>query len=147
MRKARAIAMALLTGLASHGAISADAMGYVKTSSGDAFIVSAGKSAKAASGDPVFVGDLLRTGANGSLGMTLKDNTLMSFGPSTEFTVETYVFVPTKGELGLSGRILRGSLQYVSGVIAKLRPESVSIVTPTATVGIRGTRFVLKVEE
>jgi hypothetical protein len=40
----------------------------------------------------------------------------------------------------------KGSLQMVSGVIAKLKPDAASLKTPTGTIGIRGTHFAVKVE-
>ena len=44
-------------------------------------------------------------------------------------------------------QISRGTMAYLSGLIGKLAPEKVRIETPTATIGIRGTRFALKVGE
>jgi hypothetical protein len=49
--------------------------------------------------------------------------------------------------LKLSTRLSRGSLNYVSGVIAKLKPTAVTVKTPTGIIGVRGTQFVAKVEE
>lgn len=130
-------------GMAS--AFASESIGYVKTVSGDAFVISGGKSINAVSGTAIQVGSIIKTAANGSLGMTLKDNTLMSFGPSTEFTIEDYLFAPSKGSLKLGGNIVGGTLNYVSGAIAKLKPDAVTLRTPTGTIGVRGTHFVLKV--
>ena len=41
----------------------------------------------------------------------------------------------------------RSSLNYVSGVIEKLKPDAVTVGTPTGIIGVRGTQFLLKVEE
>ena len=41
----------------------------------------------------------------------------------------------------------KGTLNYVSGVIARLRPDAVSVDTPTGTIGVRGTQFVAKIEK
>ncbi|MDP3627091.1 MAG: FecR domain-containing protein [Hydrogenophaga sp.] len=117
-------------------------IGYVKTVKGEAFVDSGGQAIKAVEGTPLKVGDVVRTGANGSAGITLKDNTVMSFGPSTRFTLEEYLFAPAKGDLKLGGRLASGSLHYVSGLIAKAKPEAVNVKTPTGTIGVRGTRFV-----
>ena len=38
-------------------------------------------------------------------------------------------------------------MNFVSGVISKLRPESVSVQTPAGLIGVRGTQFVAKVED
>ena len=40
----------------------------------------------------------------------------------------------------------KGTLNVVSGVIAKLKPESVSVKTPTGEIGVRGTTYLIKVE-
>lgn len=81
------------------------------------------------------------------MGVTFKDNTLMSFGPDTEMTVDEYLYAPAEGDLKLSTRLTRGSLNYVSGVIAKLNPTAVTVKTPTGIIGVRGTQFVAKVED
>lgn len=133
----------VIGGMAS--SFASEPIGYVKTVSGDAFVISGGKSINAVSGTSIQVGSIIKTAANGSLGLTLKDNTLMSFGPSTEFTIEDYLFAPSKGDLKLGGTIAGGTLNYVSGAIAKLKPDAVMLRTPTGTIGVRGTHFVLKV--
>lgn len=122
-------------------------VGYVKTASGDASVVSAGTQVKAQPGTPVHQGSILRTGSQSSLGVTFRDETVMSFGPNTELTVEEYLFAPAAGKLKLGSRLARGSMNYVSGVIAKLQPEAVTVATPSGTIGVRGTQFVVRVSE
>jgi hypothetical protein len=80
------------------------------------------------------------------MGVTFQDNTMMSFGPDTEVVVDEYLYAPGSDQLKLGASMTRGTLHYVSGVIAKLKPEAVAIKTPTGTIGVRGTRFVAKVE-
>jgi hypothetical protein len=141
----------LLTGLALLTAIGAGAqeaaIGYVKTVSGEATVTTAGKSVKAESGTPVQLGSTLRTGAKGAMGVTFKDETVMSFGPNTELTVDEYLYAPSQGKLKMGSKLSKGSMNYVSGVIAKLQPDAVSVTTPTGTIGVRGTNFVVRVEE
>jgi hypothetical protein len=71
----------------------------------------------------------------------------MSFGPDTELTVDEYLYAPTQGKLKLAATLGKGSLNYVSGVIAKLQPDAVIVKTPTGTIGVRGTQFAVKVED
>ena len=123
------------------------AIGYVKTAVGDTSIVNGGVTVRAEAGTPVQLGSTLKTGAKSSMGVTFKDETVMSFGPDTEITVDEYLYVPAQEKLGLVAKLAKGSLNYISGVIAKLRPEAVSVVTPSGTIGIRGTQFAAKVEE
>lgn len=122
-------------------------IGYVKTVTGEASVTTAGSTVKAAPGTPLQQGSLLRTSAKSSLGITFQDNTLMSFGPDTEVAVDEYLYQPSQGKLKLGTRVGKGTLNYVSGVIAKLDPNAVSVKTPTGIIGVRGTEFVLKVEE
>jgi len=139
----------LFAGLLWAGLVQADAVpvGYVKTVAGDAVVVTAGQTQKAAVGTPVHVGSLLRTGAQSSLGVTFKDETVMSFGPNTELTVDEYLYEPSRGKLRMNSKLAKGSLNYVSGVIAKLQPDAVSVQTPSGLIGVRGTQFLIKVEE
>lgn len=122
-------------------------IGYIKTVSGEGYVISAGAKVKAQPGTPVFEGSQLKTGPKSTLGVTFKDETVMSFGPDTELTVDEYLYAPSQGKLKLGSKLAKGSMNYVSGVIAKLQPDAVSVTTPTGTIGVRGTQFVVKVEE
>lgn len=125
----------------------AEAVGYVKTVTGEAWVTTAGQRVQAAPGIAVLIGSQLKTMAKASLGVTFKDNTVMSFGPDTELTVDEYLYAPAQGQLRLGTRLAKGSLNYVSGVIAKLKPEAVTVKTPTGIIGVRGTQFVATVED
>lgn len=122
-------------------------VGSVKTATGDAWVTTAGQRTKAQAGTAVFLGSQLKTAKAATLGVTFKDSTLMSFGPDTELTVDEYLFAPLQGQLKLGARLDKGSLNYVSGVIAKLKPDAVTVKTPTGTIGVRGTQFLLNVED
>ena len=154
MKHPHSIWRALLSGLILMGASSwataqttPEPVGYVKTVTGEAFVVTTGQSVKAQPGTAVLLGSLLKTSKASSMGVTFKDNTLMSFGPDTEMTVDEYLYAPAEGDLKLSTRLTRGTLNYVSGVIAKLKPTAVTVKTPTGIIGVRGTQFVAKVED
>jgi len=79
--------------------------------------------------------------------VTFKDDTVMSFGADTELTVDEYLYAPGQGRLKLGSSLAKGSMNYVSGAIAKLQPDAVSVKTPTGTIGVRGTQFVVKVDD
>jgi hypothetical protein len=122
-------------------------IGFVKTIAGDATVTTDKAAVKAQAGTPVYEGSQLKTGAKSSMGVTFKDETVMSFGPDTELTVDEYLYAPSQGKLKLGSKMAKGSMNYVSGVIAKLQPDAVSVRTPTGTIGVRGTQFLLMVEE
>jgi hypothetical protein len=122
------------------------AAGRIKVVSGAAFIVRDRGLIAAQAGQVVFEADGLRTGVDGHMGVTLKDDTRVSLGPSSEIRVEHFVYAPASDSLGLVLKIVRGAVAYVSGKIAKLSPDSVRLETPAAIVGVRGTSLAISVE-
>jgi hypothetical protein len=122
-------------------------IGYIKNVTGEASVTTGDKKIKAEVGTAIYQGSMLQTGAKSSMGVTFKDETMMSFGPHTEFTVDEYAYAPAQNKLKLGSRMVKGSMNYVSGVISKLAPSAVTVNTPSGTIGVRGTQFVVKVEE
>ena len=134
--------LAAEVGMAQDAAV----IGFVKKVTPEASIARAGAKVAAVAGTEVREGDQLLTGANGSLGVTLKDGAMVSIGPDSEYELAQFAFKPKDKELGFVSRVSRGTLHFISGAISRLAPESVSVGTPEGTIGIRGTRFVVKVE-
>ncbi len=120
-------------------------VGRIKVASGSAFIVRAGEAVPAQAGQLVFEADGLRTGADGRLGITLKDDTRVSLGPGSEVRLARFVYVPAESRIGFVLSVARGVVAYVSGRIAKLSPDSVRLETPGAVVGVRGTTLAVRV--
>lgn len=131
---------------ATSEAAQAAAVGTVKTVTGLAYVVTDGRPVRATVGLSVHLGSVLRTGGDASLGVSFRDGTLMAFGPGTELMVDEYLYAPAQGQLRLGARLMRGTLNYISGVIAKLRPDGVSITTPSGVIGVRGTQFAARVD-
>ena len=147
MRYLSSIIVAVLVACATLSAASDGSVGRVKTANGSASILRGQASLPAVVNERVFQGDTLRTGPDGSLGMLLKDDTSLSLGPNSVVVVDQFLFAPAEGKLSLVTRMLRGTAVYISGIIAKLSPQSVRFETPNATIGIRGTRFLVNVDE
>ncbi len=120
--------------------------GYLKTVKGDAQIIRRGEALPARAGDKIFKDDLIRTGANSSLGMTFKDDTLLSLGPNSRISIKDFAFSPAEGRMSFAARILRGTVVYLSGIIAKLAPDAARLETPYANIGFRGTQVAVQVE-
>jgi len=121
------------------------AAGRIKIASGSAFVVRGGALVPAQAGQLIFEADSLKTGADGRLGVTLKDDTRVSLGPGSEVRVDRFVYAPAEGRMGLVLKVVRGVMAYVSGRIAKLAPDSIRLETPAAIVGVRGTTLALRV--
>ena len=122
-----------------------DTIGTVRSSAGTATITRAGQDLPATAGTKLRAGDTLTTGSDGSMGVILRDNSTLSLGPESSIVIETFLFSPYEGKLGLLARISRGTMAYLSGLIGKLAPGSARFETPMASIGIRGTRFAVKV--
>lgn len=118
--------------------------GMVKTVKGSVTIERNGQKQAAAIGAPVMAADRIVTGADGSIGITLRDNTMLSAGPNSTLELNKYAFDSTTHDGTLDASVKRGTLAVISGKIAKATPENVRFTTPTMTLGVRGTEFVVE---
>ena len=121
-------------------------VGSIKTVQGEAFLARGGESTPARAGLTIRQDDTLRTGGDGSLGVLFRDDSILSLGPETTFVIERFTFVPAERKFGFFGRVGRGTISYLSGLLGKLSPDSVRFETPDATIGIRGTKFAIQVQ-
>jgi hypothetical protein len=121
-------------------------IGKIKTSTGDIVVLRGEKATPLAIGDKIFQKDTIRTGPNSSVGIIFEDNTILSLGSHSEIVIDEYIFAPEKGILSMIARIVKGTASYLSGIIGRQSPESVKFQTPDATIGIRGTQFLVKVD-
>lgn len=137
------------TGLALPGVALAqparEEIGFFKVVRGEVQVVRAGKQIPAKVGEPVLREDTLVTGPGGSVGVTFVDGTAISLGPDTEYRIDGFAFRPQQNQLSFAARMARGTLHCVSGGIAKLAPDKVTLTLPSGTLGVRGTRYLVKV--
>src|SRR5262245_49969436 len=131
----------LIATLAFAGPALAADVGLVKVSNGSVEIQRAGSKIRAEVGTPVQVADVLKTGADGSAGVTFSDNSLLSIGPNTVFEIDKYQFDSTTHAGEFQGSLKQGRLAGISGKMVKQSPESMKIRTPSAVMGVRGTEF------
>jgi len=138
---------AFFIGYTAFAIASDEPIGSVKTMKGAASIMRLNVGMSVKIGDRIFKGDVLRTGTDGSLGVTFKDDSLLSLGPNSEIVIDEFLFAPAEGKLSIITRMLKGTMAYLSGVVGKMSPESVRFETPVASVGIRGTKLLVKIDE
>ena len=125
----------------------AAAIGQIKNITGQVFLLRNNQQQPVKPGDIVEEADVISTGTNGSFGMTLIDNTRISAGPNSRIELKQFRFNPTTQEGESLTQLHRGTLAIVSGQIAKRSPDAMKVQTPTTILGVRGTRFAVKVEE
>lgn len=121
-------------------------IGRVKVSKGSVVIERAGNRIAATPGTTLAVADVVRTGADGSVGITMSDNSLLSAGPNSALALTRYAFDSTTHQGRFDATLNRGTLSVVSGKIARQAPDAMTVRTPAAILGVRGTEFVIAAE-
>jgi len=92
-----------------------------------------------ASGDKIFLGDMIETGPSSGLQSMLLDETIFTIGPSAAMTIDSFVYDPASGAGEVTTQVLKGAFRFVSGKVAKNEPSKMNVKTPVGTIGIRGT--------
>jgi len=134
-------AMVLSTG------VLAQDVGEIKTVKGTAHVERSGKKLPATAGMQLRQADTIVTGADGAVGITFLDNSLFSAGPNSVLVINKYRFDTTTHAGEFDASLNKGSLAVVSGKMVKQSPESMRIRTPSSIMGVRGTEFVVKVND
>lgn len=127
-------------------AASASDVGQIKTISGTVHIERAGQRLPVQPGTAVRQSDSIVTGADGAVGVTFSDNSLLSAGPGSVLVIDRYVFNPTTHAGQFDASLKRGSLAVVSGKMVKQSPDAMRVRTPASVMGVRGTEFVVRVD-
>jgi len=137
----------LALGLLGTGGAGAVDVGRVKVATGAVTIQRDGVSIPAEVGARLREGDALRTGADGSVGITMNDDSLLSAGPNSVLSLDAFALDPATSKGRFDASLNRGSLSIVSGRIAKQAPDAMTVRTPTMILGVRGTEFVVAVDD
>jgi hypothetical protein len=148
MRPTIVILLGLVLVIIGFGApVAADAfVGVVKTVAGDAVIEREGETIPINTGMEIKEADVVKTGRKGTVGLVFSDDTRISMGPNAEIVVDAYLFEPLEKKLSFVLRLIRGTVSFLSGQMTKLSSESVQLVMPAATIGVRGTHVLIKVD-
>jgi len=146
MRQIIAVA-AISAALVAAGPALASDVGQVKTAKGTVHVERDGKRLPASVGMPIRQSDALITGADGAVGVTFSDNSLLSTGPNSVLVVDRYSFDSTTHAGRFDASLKKGTLAVVSGKMVKQSPDAMKVRTPAAIMGVRGTEFVVQVEE
>ena len=122
-------------------------IGRVKRVYGQVMVVRGAATLPATSGLPLLEKDVLATGPDGRVSVAFIDNTRFSVGPKSRIALAQFKFNETTHQGGRFDTVVqRGSLAVVSGQIAHESKDAMKVRTPTALLGVRGTRFVVDVQ-
>ena len=121
--------------------------GFVKSVRGNVQLLNGSGATRAASpGDPIDAVDRIVTGPDSSASVVLRDDTTLVVGPSSRLDLKEFHFDATTHEGGMLLSLLRGSMRMITGLIGKTNPDAVRVETQTATIGIRGTDFIVQAD-
>lgn len=118
----------------------------VKHVDGSVRVIRASGSLDASGGTQLLVSDRLVAGPGASASIVFRDGTLLTLGAGADVLLRDYLFEPKDDAFSFSLYLNKGAAIYESGKIGKLKPEAVKIDTPTATVGVRGTRLLIEAD-
>ena len=85
--------------------------------------------------------------ANGRMRIDFLDETRVDLTEHARLTIDEFVYDPANDIGSLSIKASLGGVRYASGQIAKRYRQNVKIKTPSATIGVRGTDFIMVVDE
>ena len=85
--------------------------------------------------------------ANGTMRIDFVDETRVELTEQSRLVIDEFVYDPANDIGSLSMKASLGTVRYASGQIAKKYKQNVKIRTPSATIGVRGTDFVMVVDE
>jgi hypothetical protein len=87
-------------------------------------------------GDEIFRDETVRTAADSDAKFVLRDNTNLSLGPGSTLKLDRAVFSGETSAGDIAVKLQSGAFRFITGDSSK---ESYKIVTPLATIGVRGT--------
>ena len=85
--------------------------------------------------------------ARASMRIDFIDETRVDITAHSRLLIDDFVYDPANDVGSLSIKATLGTVRYASGQIAKKYKQNVKIRTPSATIGVRGTDFVMVVDE
>ncbi|MCE9523779.1 MAG: FecR domain-containing protein [Alphaproteobacteria bacterium] len=131
--------------LATPCAAAEAAIGQIKTETGTVSVERGGAAKPLTIGDHVFEADTIVT-ADGTVGITFADNSMMSLGPNSRLSLDQFKFDTTTQNGIFNSSLKKGTLAVKSGQIVRQTPEAMRIRTPAALLGVRGTEFAVSAD-
>ena len=84
---------------------------------------------------------------NGRLKIEFLDQTQVSLTEHTYMEIDEYVFDPDPSKSKMALNFVQGTARFATGSLGLVAKENITIQTPTASIGIRGTDFTTTVDE
>jgi hypothetical protein len=134
-----ALAVAAVSVFSTGAAADPGSIGKAKIVTGTVTVIRGANKQTVKVADAINEHDVFETGPDGSIGITFTDNTSFSIGPNSRVAIDTYFFDPKNLKGNLLAQLKKGTMMVRSG--------SVQVKTPRTVLGVRGTTFVVSVDE
>ncbi len=118
--------------------------GVITVSTGTASIQRSGESSAVQPGTRVLEGDRVVTGADGYVGIAMRDDTHLTLGPGSSIVLDQYAYDSKTRNGNFAASFTKGTMRVITGLIGRNSPEAFAVKTTSATIGIRGTQFLVE---
>ncbi|MFH2091803.1 MAG: FecR family protein [Pseudomonadota bacterium] len=122
-----------------------DFAGQILRLQGSVEIIRDGKTMAGSANFKIYPLDEIRTGPESMAELLFQDGSSLHMGPDSRLDLTQYRFSLTEDKPSFIARMAKGLFIYVSGAISKVHPGAVKFDTPEATIGIRGTKLLIKI--
>src|SRR5210317_1139500 len=85
--------------------------------------------------------------SNGRLGITFLDDSQVRLTEHSELIIDEFIYDPDPSKSKMALQFASGTARFITGKLATIDKKNISIQTPSATIGIRGTDFTVTVDE
>ena len=95
--------------------------------------------------DDIYFNDTVQTSSSSTLGITFNDSTTFNLSANSRITIDNYIYEEGGSQNAAAFDITKGTVAFVAAAVAKT--GNMTITTPTASLGIRGTTGLVEVPE
>ncbi|MEP7181648.1 MAG: FecR family protein [Betaproteobacteria bacterium] len=144
-RPAFRFALLLMLAWLAAAPAAAQVAGRIVLAVGDVAAVRGAERVRLAAGANVGVGDTIFTAAQSHAQVRFGDNSLVALKPESEFRIEAWSFGGSAGTDRATFRLVKGGFRTLTGSIGQVNREQYQVLTTQATIGIRGTHYLLQI--
>lgn len=95
--------------------------------------------------DFIYAHETISTSKEGSGEIVFTDSSLLTLKEDTQLKIDEYKFSKDgpANENKFVANMAKGGFRTITGAISKSNPENYKVATPVATIGVRGTKYVI----
>lgn len=140
------VVLVLLTGLLQTpiAAVAQEVAGRILIAVGDVTVLRGAQRIPAQTGAQIRTGDSVQLGAQSNAQLRFTDDSVVALRPETTFRITEYAFQDREPAIQRAFfNLVRGGMRTVTGAIGRVQRSNYGVVTPTLSLGIRGTNYTL----